>query len=312
MARSYSALLALLLLTGSVSAQAGKPAPPPPTTFVPALTYQYNNTDIRLANADGSQAVLLVRMPLGPNATVSVDRHALAPLGRGQVAFVYSRDSNNKELRIVDWSQPTPGGPLVVSLDPRPLFTMSGTGADITSVDFSPDGNRILATNSIQGRDRQLRFFDAATRTQIGDPILLAQDGSNAKFRALDGSVLMRGGFVGFSIYKDGVQTPLFYTGNGGYFDPFNGTMADVVIQTLANAEFILQRWDGTSLTTGGPVLTTITQGYHPSVSCDSARMIFQRGTRAKTIVHEFASRTETAFSQDVSISLPTFPNSCG
>ena len=305
-AASTTALALLPLILG-----AAKPVPVP-SSFTPALSYRYGGTDIRLSNADGSQAVLLVRMPLGPNAIVSVLQHSLAPLEQRQAAFVYGPDGTHKELRLVDWSQPTPGGPLSVTLDPAPLFSITGTGAEITSVDYSADGTRIYAVSWIQGRDQQLRIFDVATRLQVGDPIPLALDGSNTHWRQFDGSLLMRGS-AGFTSYKDGVQTFLFNTGIGGYFDAFNGTASDVVIQNVVNGESTLQRWDGTTITSAGPALTTLTQGYQPTVNCDNSRMLFQRNSpRSKTILYTFGTRTETAFSQDGSISFLVYPNGCG
>lgn len=282
-------------------------AQPVASSFVPALSYRYGSgsTDLRLSNADGSQAVLLARMPLG----TGIIHHAIAPLGRREAAFVYVPAPGTNEVRLVDWSQPTFGGPLSVTLDPKPLFTRTGTGVEITSVDYSPDGNTIAVVSWVQGTNQDVRFFDVATRTQSGAAVPLTIAGSNAHYRPVDGSLLMRGGFVGFSSYKDGVQTALFNPGSGGWFDNFNGAATDVVVQNLVNGENTLLRWDGTTLV--GPILTTITQGYHASVSCDNSGMIFQRGSRPKTILYSFDTRSETAFSQDGSISQATYPNTC-
>lgn len=304
-------ICAALLASGAAVLLTG--AKPVPSAFTPALSYVYGGTDIRLSNADGSQAVLLVRMPLGPNTTSSILHHALAPLGKRQAAFVYRPALGTNELRLVDWTQPTSGGPLSVTLDPTPLLTLSATGIEITSVDFSPDGSRIAVMSWVQGRNQELRFFDVATRTQIGNAIPLAISGPNAHYRTLDGSLLMRGTTSGFSTFKDGVQTALFYTGAGGYFDAFNGTAADVVIQNVVSGQSTLYRWDGIAMTNGAPLLTSLTSGYDPSASCDNSRMIFQRvGSRTQTIIYAFATRTETLFSNDGSVSLPTYPNICG
>lgn len=295
-AATLLATLPALLLVGA------KPSPAP-TSFTPALSYRYGYTDIRLANADGSQAALLVRLPPPSGQIVSVLQHAIAPLGQRRVAFVDASVFGAKSLRIVSWTQPTPGGPLSVSLDPTPFFTIA---AEITSLDFSPDGLRLAAVSSINGQNRELRFFDVATRTQIGDAIPLAQGGSLLRWRAYDDSLLMRGP-AGLTSFKDGVQTALFDPGPGGWFDSFNGAATDVVLQNLIDGQNLLQRWDG-----GAPLLSTLTSGHHPSISCDNSRMIFQFGRRDKTITRTIATGVEQTFSTDGSISFPTYPNGCG
>ncbi len=301
-AATLLATLPALLLVGA------KP-PPAPTSFTPALSYRYGYSELRLANADGSQAALLVRLPPPSGQAGSILQHAIAPLGQRRVAFVDASVFGAKSLRIVSWAQPTPGGPLSVSLDPTPFFTIAG--AEITSLDFSPDGSRLAAVSWINGQNQELRFFDVATRSQIGDAIPLAQDGSVLRWRAFDDSLLMRGA-TGFSVFKDGVQTALFDTGNGGWFDTFNAAAADVAVQSLIGGENYLQRWDGASLSNGAPVLATIAPGHHPSVSCDNARIIFQRGRSDKTIVRTVANGGELTFSTDRTISFPSYPNGCG
>ena len=72
-------------LVGGVSAfllGGAKPVNPPPVPFVPALAYKYGSQDIRLANADGSQAVLLVRQPSGTSPLWL----AIAPISTGSTS----------------------------------------------------------------------------------------------------------------------------------------------------------------------------------------------------------------------------------
>lgn len=287
---------------------AAKPAPPP---FNPALSYRYGSaaTELRLSNADGSQAVLLARMPLASGVGTAILHHALAPIGKRQAAFVYASAVGSQEVRIVNWTQPTQGGPLTVALDPVPLFAANGTGLEITSVDFSPDGSTISVVDWYQGTNQELRFFDAATKQQIGETVLVQISGANAHYRPVDGSLLMDGRLTGFSSYKDGVQTALYNPNTGGVFDNFNGTASDVIVQGVANGEATLFRWDGVTL--GAPTLTTLAAGFYPSVACDNSSMIYQRGTRSKTLLYNFGSHLETTFSQDNGISQLTYPNTC-
>ena len=88
------------------------------------------------------------------------------------------------------WTQSTPGGPLSVSLDPTPILSLNGTGLEITSVDFSPDGSTLATVATYRGQNQELRFFDLATKAQIGDTIPLAIAGANAHYRPVDGSLL--------------------------------------------------------------------------------------------------------------------------
>lgn len=301
-AAALFATIPALLLGGT------KPAPTP-ISFTPALSYRYNFTEIRLANADGSAAALLIRIAPTGNAAVSILQHAIAPLSRRQVAFVEAPSGSTKSIRLVSWTQPTPGGPLSVTLDPTPLFTIS---AEITSLDYSPDGATLAAVSWVNGLNQEVRFFDVATRMQIGDAVPLASDGSVLRWRSADNSLLMRGS-SGVSTLQNGVQTDLFAFGSGGWFDSWNGTATDVLLQTVVSGSVTLQRWDGATLIGCAPPLTTFTQGYHASVSCDNARFIFQRGSpRTKTIVRSLTTGTETAFSQDNGISFPAYPNGCG
>ena len=110
-------------LIGGVSAfllGAAKPANPPPAPFVPALAYKYGSQDIRLANADGSQAVLLVRRPSGSQPLWL----AIAPLSKRQVAYIDGTDGFVREVRLVSWTQAANGGSLAVTVDPQPMTSM--------------------------------------------------------------------------------------------------------------------------------------------------------------------------------------------
>ena len=287
-----------------------KPAPTP-TSFTPALSYRYAYTEIRLANADGSAAALLVRIAPTGNAVVSILQHAIAPLSRRQVAFVEAPSGSTKSIRIVSWTQPTPGGPLSVTLDPTPLFTMSAPYAEITSLDYSPDGGTLAAVSWINGQNQEVRFFDVASRTQIGDAIPLAQDGSILRWRASDASLLLLGA-AGVSTLKDGVQTPLFTGIDGGFFDTFNAGSGEAVFLKHCCGGNFLVRWDGVAPSDGVPALSTITDGVDPSLSCDNARMIYRRlSPRSMFVVRSLATGSEQEFSRDRSITYANYPGAC-
>jgi hypothetical protein len=300
-------LLAALCATTALLTGAAKPTPQP-TSFTPALSYLYNGQEIRLANADGSAAALLVRIPTGSQA-YSILYHALAPLGQRQAAFVETPSNTVKTLRMVSWTQPTPGGPLSVTLDPTPLFTISGYGAYISSLDYSHDGTRLAVLSNINGTAFELRIFDTASRTLIGDPIPLAQEAWNLRWRS-DGSILLLGE-PGASSFKDGVQTPLFTGIESAPFDTFNAGSQSALFSKHQPGGAI-QLWDGVSLVDDAPVLTTISDGTGHSISCDNARMIFTRlGSRITIQVKTLATGADREFSRDRGIRFPLYPRAC-
>lgn len=310
MIRSKPLLAALSLSAAAVLLGAAKPAPQP-TAFTPAISYRYGYTELRLANADGSAAALLLRLPPPSGQIGSILQHAIAPLGQRQVAFVDASVFGVKSLRIVSWTQPTPGGPLSVSLDPTPMFSLAAPYGEITSLDFSPDGTRLAAVSWIDGQNHELRFFDVASRTQIGDAIPLAQDGSILRWRASDDSLLMLGA-AGVSTFKDGVQAPLFTGIDGGFFDTFNAGSAEAVFLKHCCGGNFLQRWDGVTISDGQALLTTVTDGVDPSIACDNARMIYRRlSPRSMFVIRTLATGAEQEFSRDRSISYANYPGAC-
>lgn len=308
-----STLLAALCASAALMIGAAKPAPQP-TSFTPALAYRYAYQEVRLANADGSAAVLLARLPVAQGITSSVQQIAIAPLSQRQVAFVDSSSATSQSLRIVSWTQATPGGPLTVSLDPTPLFTISGgLGANISSLDYSPDGTRLAIVSHLDGQNNEVRVFDVATRTQIGEAIPLAEFAQRVRWRGFDDSLLLRGS-TGVSSIKDGVQTLLFADPQGLPFDTFNGASPEVVFRFHDSRGNTIQHWDGVTINGGNAVFTQlVSTGIDPSVSCDNALMIYTRlGSRSTIAVRTLATGTEREFSRDRSIHFPAYPNGCG
>ena len=310
MIRSKPLLAALSLSVAAVLIGAAAPAP---TSFTPALAYRYAAQEVRLASADGSAAVLLARLPIAQGATASVRQVAIAPLSLRQVAFVDIPSAGSQSLRIVTWTQATPGGPLTVSLDPTPLFTISGgLGAIISSLDYSPDGSKLAVVSNIDGQNNEVRVFDVASRTQFGDAIPLAEFAQVVRWRAFDNSLLLRGS-TGVSSLKDGVQTLLFADPQGLPFDTFNGASPEAVFRFHDARGNTIQRWDGVTVNGGQAAYTKVTDGIDPSVSCDNARMIYTRLSPKTTIaIRTLATGAEQQFSSDRSISFPAYPNGCG
>lgn len=303
MIRTKPLLAALSLSAAAVLLGAAKPLPTP-TAFTPALAYLYNGQEIRLSNADGSAAALLVRV--APNYVLY---HALAPLGQRQAAFVESPSLTSKSVRFVSWTQPTPGGPLSVTLDPTPLMTLSAYGANIAGLDFSPDGTRLAVVSNIDAANYELRIFDAASRALIGDPIPLAQEAWYLRWRS-DGSILLLGE-PGAATFKDGVQTPLFTGIDSAEFDTFNAGSQSAVFSKHQPGG-ALQLWDGVSVVDGVPVLSTISDGVEASISCDNAQMIFKRlGSRTTIQVKTLATGADREFSRDRYIRFATYPVAC-
>ena len=306
-------LLAALCATTALLTGGAKPAPTP-TSFTPALSYRYNGTDIRLANANGSAAVLLVRLPIAQGLTASVTQLAMAPLSLRQVAFVDLSSGVSESVRIVSWTQTTPGGPLTVTLDPTPLFTIPGSpAAKITSLDYSPDGSKLAVVSNVDGQNNEVRVFDVASRTQIGDAIPLVQYGHVVRWRAFDDSLLLRGS-TGVWMLKDGVQTKLFADPQGLPFDTFNGASAEAVFRFHDARGNTIQRWDGVTVNVGqAAFVQLVPNGIDPSISCDNGRMIYTRlGSRTTISIRTLASGGEQEFSRDRGITFPAYPNGCG
>lgn len=303
MPRSKPLFAVLCASAAALLLGAGKPAPQA-TMFTPALSYLYNGQDLRLANADGSAAVLLARV--APNYILY---HTLAPLGQRQAAFVESPSVTVKSLRFLSWTQPTPGGPVSVTLDPTPLFTLSAYGANITGLDFSPDGAQLAVVSDINGANFELRIFDVANRALIGGPIPLAQEPWHLRWRS-DGSMLLLGE-PGASTFKEGVQTPLFTGIESAYFDTFNAGSQSAVFSKHVPGGAI-QLWDGVSLINGAPALSTISDGAEQSISCDNARIIFKRiAPKIAIVVKTLSTGAEYEFSRDRGIKFANYPGTC-
>ena len=151
-ARIMAILLAPLPILGLTAAE---PAPtPPPSSFVPAVVYRYlgNTQDLRLANADGSAAILLHR------SAGRLDSFDVAP---GAVTYIEQTDKYRLMLRT--WTQ-APNGGKVDLAEPLMLFESD----TLFYPDFSPDGSKISfvdfdGTTPNNGDDIKLRVVDLVT-----------------------------------------------------------------------------------------------------------------------------------------------------
>jgi hypothetical protein len=310
MARTRRVAVALLATLPAMLLGGAKPAPQP-SNFVPALSYRYGGTDIRLANADGSQAALLVRLPTSQGINAPVQAHAIAPIGMGRVAFDDSSVAGVHSLRFVTWSQPTPGGPLTVSPPLAPFFTTTGNTL-IASLDFSPDGTKVALVegDTSTGAATTLHFFDGVSGAALGDPVTLADGSYDLKWQADGNGVWLRNNTT-FSQYRDGVLTAVF-NARSGSFDPLNGASSSLVMHVSVNGYPTQQLWSG-GVTDGAPVTSFLVDGMNASVACDNRRLILQQGIpRAKTVTYEFATGAVRSFSQDGNIAHLAYPNGCG
>ena len=308
MIRSKAQLAALCasvaLLTGGA-----KPAPQP-TAFTPTLSYRYNGTDIRLANADGSQAVLLVRLPTSQGINSPVQAHAIAPIGLGRVVFDDSSVPGVHAVRFVTWTQPTPGGPLSVDPPSAPFFTTTGNTL-IASLDFSPDGTKVaLVEGDTTTGATTLHFFDGVSGAALGDSVTLADGSYDMKWQSDGNGVWLRNNTT-FSQYRDGVQTAVF-NARSASFDPLNGASSSLVLHVSVDGRPTQQLWSG-GITNGAPDTTFLVDGQSSSVACDNQRLILQQGVpRAKTVTYDLASGVVRTFSQDSRIAHLAYPNGCG
>ena len=310
MIRSKPLLVALSLsAAAAVLIGAAKPVSPPAAPFVPALAYKYGSQDIRLANADGSQAVLLVRRPSGSQPLWL----AIAPISKRQVAYIDGTDGFVRAVRTVSWTQAANGGSLTVAVDPEPLITRGPSdGIELRGLDYSPDGTQlaVLATDSVSRTE--LRFFDIATRAQIGETILLPQLAQGLSWRSSDNSILLRG-TQGMSSFKNGVQTSLFGGNTGTEFDAFNGGAPEVMLPYSGPGPGgTAYRWDGVTVTGDEPLLTQLVVGLGWSVSCDNSRLIYTDfAARRASFNMILATGEKVPFSKDSSVQRMEYPNSC-
>lgn len=301
MARLRRSAGALVLATAAVFLSGAKPTPAP-TSFTPALSYRYAKQEIRLANASGSQAALLLRLP------ITIHEHALAPLDQGRVAFVTFDSASEQIVRFVTWTQPSPGGSLSVTLDPDPILR-APPNSYINSMDFSPDGTRLaMVIGDGASGATQLRVFDVATKAQLtASPF--AFNAYWVRWQS-DGVGLWARSPAVFSVIREGSETALF-NGNRSDFEAFNAGSSSVMLQGSLDGRPVLQRWDG-GITADNPVVTTIAEGSQPTISCNNAKMIFLRGTsRSKVIMRDLLSGTEQTFSSDGNITWPIYPSTC-
>ena len=289
---------------------AAKPAPAP-APFVPALAYKYGPEEIRLSNADGTQAVLLVRKPRGD----SILWLSLAPLSQRRAAYIEATNSGTvRSLRIVSWAQQATGG-LAITIDAQPMLASQNTGMALADVDFSPDGSQLAVLLTDYNSNSELRLFDVASRQQVGQAIPLIGQAMSLSWRPSDNSILLRGPNGVFS-YKNGTQTHLFDEPNqGSELDAFNGTALDVILpyKDYPIQGNLVQRWDGLTVNGGSPVLTMITaNGIWPNMSCDNSRMIYtELGAKRTAYNLVLATGAKVFFSKDSNVQRMTYPNSC-
>lgn len=299
---------AALALSMSVLIAAKTPAPNP--SFTPALAYRYtsgNAQDIRLGNADGSAAVLLVRANYSQNSGTRITRLSLAPLSQRQLVYVDNESPSSRLVRLVSWSQPEAGGPIKPVPDANPLFT-APIGFSIGDVDFSPDGTQVAVVGESGSNNSSLRLFDVSSRKQVGEPIPLPYGALRVSWRS-DGALFMSYGTQA-SVYQNGVQTPLWNFPIDGRADTYNVSSSNVVLSHNG----YLWRWDGVSVQGDSPVLSplgTPHYSFDASVRCDDQAIIHRTGA-TKRKVYVFADGNDHLYSSDGNISFPTYPNGCG
>lgn len=286
---------------------AQRPSPTP--TFAPALAYRYTSgstQDIRLGNADGSAAVLLVRVNYSSRNGAPISRFSLAPLSQRRLAYIDNQDPKSRKIRLVSWSQSNAGGPIAVAPDAEPLFS-APDGFWIGDVAFSPDGSQVAVVGESRDGNSTLRLFDVTLRTQIGDPIPLPYGALYLSWRS-DGALFMSYGSQA-SVYQDGTQTPLWNFPMDGRADTSNVAPSNVVLSYNG----YLWRWDGSSVQGDAPVLTrlgTPVYSFDVSVRCDDQAIIHRTGAM-KRKVFIFAGGVDQLYSSDDNITFPSYPNSC-
>jgi hypothetical protein len=130
------ALLAITL--ASTMAVAGS-KPTGGSAFVPEIGYIYdtgNSGDLRLANREGTAAILVHRAPV----SAGIKHFDLAPRGVNRVAFTEQDANYARVLKLTSWYTDSSGS---VKVDaPQQLYF--GFGQDrVSSVEFSPDGQKL-------------------------------------------------------------------------------------------------------------------------------------------------------------------------
>lgn len=300
MARTRTALLSVLLLTGSVSAQAGKPAPPPPTSFVPEVIYRYNgntSVDLRLSNAAGTAAILLHRAP-------SLNSYDLAPPSQRTASFIEA-DSTGSRLMVRSW---TVDGSGAITVDPaRTLLTAPG----LSYTDFSPSGDLIAFSQQETGNFSSLKTIDVASgvvttvATGVFGPFTLrwSSDGTSLYYNTKE----TINGVGSYAAYRQpltgGTPTFLFRAANIEPWDiSRDGT--DGLVFPYSQPGFTqigMGFWNGSVIT----ALPSIT-GTQPHYSCGNDRLIYRAysktGQAGYVTTRTFATGADTVFSRDQNI----------
>lgn len=155
MLRSTRILTSLAICAAPFLVAAGKPKPAPtptPAPFVPEIAYSYTSgktSDLRLANRDGSAAVLVHR------TSGRLGRFDLSSEAAHKIAY-----TENGDVWIRTWTV----SPFSVS-NPQMLFDgppVDSKGDGIVQVDFSPDDSKVVF-----GSQHQIFLYDFASRDVV-------------------------------------------------------------------------------------------------------------------------------------------------
>lgn len=267
--RVPTGILSLVVLATAPLAASTK-GKPPAAPFVPEIGYTYasgNYVDVRLANRDGSQAVLVSR---NSGAT----QFDLSHRSARKVAY-----ASNGRLAMRTWLTTSTGFSLG---DEEVLFQATG-GYPVNALDFSPTADKLLFTYDTSAGAR-LRVIDLSIS---GYPVLNDLPFAMA-FSARwssDGQRII----VHASRDSNAFPSMIVLNADGSEYSAFPGLFQDhprFDSYRSANRDSFLISW-GLTIYESDFVgnLTALTTGWEPHPDCRDTNIIFKKDDRRGRVV---------------------------
>lgn len=308
MAQGVRLFASAALLAGALGVGAAKPAPST-APFVPATAYIYlgnSASDVRLANENGTAAVLLHR------SADSFPSFDVAPLSR-RSAVIIEKPGSTYRLILRTWTQEPNGGAITVA-PPRTLVEGDG----LFYPDFSPDGSKVaFAQWTGAGSAYNLMTLDLASgvASAVGvadQPFHLRWSATgDALYYASHRQVTGETYTSAYTAYRQPItgEPPqqLFEKPNIERWDILRDGTDGLILNYSApdtGPTIPFAIWDGTSLAKVYPNLT----GTYPHYTCQNTKLLYQSysktGNRGPYKVYTPATESDVIYTRDNNVRL--------